>query len=128
MITQFKIFENYAKWKDDKKILNLEKLFDNCEGDLQKIFFILKYELRNSENKTALIKSYDGKTNVRIINVIDSRLLEWPGGSYRKAIILNTNMGEKHLYLDSFKNLYIEIYKRMVFPDEDPYGEEEWDI
>jgi hypothetical protein len=127
MITEFKIFENYAEWKDDKKILNLEKLFDNCEGDLQKIFSILKYELRNSEKETVLIKSYEGKINLRIINVIDWRLLEWPGRSYRKAIILNTNKGEKHLHLNSFSDLYIEIYKRRVFSKEDPYGEEDWD-
>lgn len=126
MITNFKIFENYAEWKDDKKILNLEKLFDNCEGDLKKIFFILKYELRNSKNEIVLIKSYDGKTNVRIINVIDFGRLKWTGDSYRDAIIINTNIGEKNLYLNNFTDLYIEINKNRIFSENDPYGEEDW--
>ena len=127
MITQFNIFENYIKWEDDKKILHLGELFDHFNGDLQKIFDTLKHELRNSEKETTLIKSYDNKINIRIINVIDWRFIEWKEDTHKEIIVLKTNKGEKHLHLNSFYKFYIEIYKRRVFSVEDPYGEEDWD-
>lgn len=129
MIKKFRIFE-YFTWNEevDEKTIDLGKLYNQQEGNLDHILQILQYEFRNQpDNNFIEYKKITLHSNNYDIWKLTNNTIEKNRDG--NGIIFRAEYGGLYNFdLKSFKHYHfkIKIIKKK-FNKEDPYGEEVWD-